>query len=249
MNKELTAVIVDDEAHCQEALRSLLERKLPDIRLLGTASSLTDGVEAVARHRPDILFLDVEIGDRTGFEVLQALGPDHPHVIFTTAHESYALKAIRFSALDFLLKPIDSDELLTAVSKARHAKRARPDAIGVLSLLSNMFRLRDGLLSVPAPEGAIEVNLGRILYFDHDGERTLLHSEGSAPIPIQATIKECEDLLGEHGFIRARRTTLINVQHARQSQGGALTMSDGVQFPLDPRKEEELRSAMSVLRR
>lgn len=249
MSKEMTAVIVDDEAHCQEVLRTLLAHKLPEVQLLGTASSLTEGVAAVSRLRPDILFLDVELGDHTGFEVLQALGPTHPHVIFTTAHEGYALKAIRFSALDFLLKPIDADELLLAVAKARNSMKARPDAIGVLSLISNMLRLRDGLLSVPTPEGAVDLPVDTIFYIDHDGERAILHSEGSPPTALAATIKDCEDLLAEHGFIRARRTTLINPKHAVHLGVGAVTMRDGAHWPLDARKEEEIRSAIGLIGR
>jgi two-component system LytT family response regulator len=243
MSRELTAVIVEDEAHCQRAIAALLERKLPDIRLLGSAATLTEGVEAVARLRPDILFLDVEIGDRSGFDLLQALGPAHPHVIFTTAHEGYALKAIRFSALDFLLKPIDANELVAAVAKVRAATKVRTDAIGMLSLINNMLHLREGILSVPTPDGVRAFAIGRIRYIDHDGERAMLHTVDAPAMPLTANLRDCEDLLGGHGFIRIQRTTLINPAHVDDQRQGAAIMSDGALFTVEPRKEDALRTA------
>lgn len=246
MSKEMSAVIVDDEAHCQTALSGLLARHHPTIKLLGIASNLVEGVEAVSRLRPDILFLDVEIGNRTGFDLLQALGPSHPHVIFTTAHESYALKAIRFSALDFLLKPIDADELDTALDKARASTRLAPDSLRILSLLSNMLRLHDGRLSVPSDSGITEIPLASIVRIDHDGEKAWLHADGSEALPLAVNLKDCEDLLAEHGFIRVHRTAIINPSRILSQTSHTLTMTDGTVLNVDPRKQDQVRAARSI---
>jgi two-component system, LytTR family, response regulator len=243
MSKELTAVIVDDEAHCQTALSGLLARHHPDIKLLGIASTLTEGVEAVSRLRPEILFLDVEIGDRTGFELLQALGPGHPHVLFTTAHEGYALKAIRFSAMDFLLKPIDSDELAAAVAKAKAATKRAPEPMRVLSLLSNLLRLKDGQLSVPTDAGVVAFDVKEVFYFDHDGESVRIHASGKDPLSLTCNLKDCEDLMAEHGFVRVLRTVLVNTAHVREHLGNTITMSDGASFAVDLRKQGDLEMA------
>jgi len=118
MPTALTAVIVDDEDSPRRMLSGLLQHRHPDVRVLGTAIDVPSGLELVRRTSPQLLFLDIELKDRTGFDLLRSLGEDRPHVIFTTAHESYAVKAIRFSPLDYLLKPIDAGELKEAIAKA-----------------------------------------------------------------------------------------------------------------------------------
>lgn len=123
MSNMLTAVIVDDEDAPRNLLTGLLKRLHPEVHLLGTAVDVPTGIDLVRRTSPQILFLDIELKDKTGFDLLRALGDRRPHVIFTTAHESYAVKAIRFSALDYLLKPIDPQELTEAIAKAVEATR------------------------------------------------------------------------------------------------------------------------------
>lgn len=244
MNKEVTAVIVDDEEHCRSTLTSLLAR-LPGIKLVGTATSLVEGTEVVSRTRPDILFLDVEIGDRTGFDLLQTLGPSHPHVIFTTAHEGYALKAIRFSALDFLLKPIDEDELAAAIAKVHTRAKEKPNAMAMLSLLSNMLHLRDGQLFLPTEGGLQQVGIGSVdRIHDNDG-CAVLHLEGGGTLQLATGLKECEDLLAEHGFIRAQRTVLVNVQRIVSLRSSDAMMRDGSSIQIDPLKLPRVKELMS----
>ena len=135
---ELTAVIVDDEQHCRDGLQALLERRHPEVELIGMATNVPEGIALVGKLAPKILFLDIEMGKLTGFDLLQAMGPDRPHVIFTTAHEGFAIKAIRFSALDYLLKPVDPEELAIALGKAKQLirKPQRPDRF--MALMMNL---------------------------------------------------------------------------------------------------------------
>jgi two-component system LytT family response regulator len=245
MNRELTAVIIDDEAHCHDALTNLLDRRHPDIILAGSAWSVTEGLEMVSRLKPDILFLDVEIGDRTGFELLQALGPQHPHVIFTTAHESYALKAIRFSALHFLLKPIDVDELSAAIDKVKRSSKRLPDPMHVLSLLSNLIRLKDGQLSVTTDLGLKNFNVETIRYFTFENAQVLLNSMDMEPVTLTCAFQDCVDLMSEHQFIRINRTAMINVRHVKEVQASSVVMNDGSIFAFDVRKLDELRMAIA----
>ena len=169
-----TAVIIDDEERARKALSSLLASDLPDVRLLGMADSVDAGLTLIKQTKPMVLFLDIEIGDRTGFELLEELGTDRPHVIFTTAFESYAVKAIRFSALDYLLKPIDPTDLVNAVHKAIGKERApqRPDQF--MALLKNVEQPKATvkLLALPVADGLAMVDVHDILYCLSDGHYT-----------------------------------------------------------------------------
>ena len=236
MDQDLTAIIVDDEAHCHTALSGLIARHHPDIRVLGVATTIAEALDVISVQSPNILFLEVEIGDHTGFEIWQALGPKHSHVIFTTAHEGYALKAIRFSALDFLLKPIDVDDLAVALTKLRASLKQAPDPIRILSLLNNLHRLKAGRLSVPTQWGVKEIAVASILCINYDGDKAWLHSDGQEPMPLQVNLKDCEHLLAEYGFIRAQRTTLINPCQVHRIKGGLVVLNNGMRFAVDPNK-------------
>ncbi|MCB0794173.1 MAG: response regulator transcription factor [Flavobacteriales bacterium] len=245
----MTTVIVDDEQHCLDALSGLLERKHPDLEILGMASSVSEGLDMIRAHRPDVLFLDIEIGDRTGFDLLQSLGPDRPHVIFTTAHESYAVKAIRFSALDYLLKPIDPDELEDALKKVIKATRGTQNADQFLSLLQNLSgaKERAGKIALPVADGLEMVNTEDIMYCESDSNYTVVHRRDQKRLVISRTLKEFEDMLAEQGFVRVHHSYLINVKHVQKyirGEGGEVIMNDGTNVAVSRRKKQELMDSL-----
>lgn len=245
----LTAVIVDDEQHCRDALSGLLQRKHPEIELLGMATNVPEGIELLSKVKPKVLFLDIEMGKQTGFDLLQAIGPDRPHVIFTTAHEGYAVKAIRFNALDYLLKPIDPEELDDAVNKAvreRVGHASAPDRIA--PLLGTL--MSDRQLALPDAGGLVVVHLDDILYCTSDNNYTSVHVRGDKkPLVVSRPLSEFDAFLGGQGFVRIHQSHLINRKHIRRyvkGEGGEVIMSDGANLPVSRRQKAEL---MEVLER
>ncbi|MCW5898447.1 MAG: response regulator transcription factor [Flavobacteriales bacterium] len=252
MARNSTAVIVDDEQHCRDALSGLLQRRFPEIALLGMATNVMEGVELLNRERPTVLFLDVELGDRTGFDLLQAIGPDRPHVIFTTAHEGYALKAIRFSALDFLLKPVDPDELQAALDKLRQAMRMpqHPDQFMVLMKNLMLSANSDKRIALPVAEGLEMIDTDDIIYCESASNYTVVHQKDGKRLVISRTLKEFEDMLGVQDFIRVHHAHLINVRHVKKyirGEGGEVIMSDGANVAVSRRKKQELMDSLARL--
>jgi two-component system LytT family response regulator len=248
----LSTVIVDDEPHCSVTLAQLLGRNHPEVRILGSAQGVEDGLALVRQAKPQLLFLDVELGDSTGFELLEALGPDCPHVVFTTAHEGYAVKAIRFSALDFLLKPIDPEELGAALERVRLAMAAPPRPDRFLALMQNMLLTSPGeqRIALPVSDGLEMVETHKILYCESDRNYTLVHLAGAKPLLITRTLKDFEDLLPSRDFIRVHHHFLINVHHVRKyirGEGGEVVMGDGVHVAVSRRRKQELMGRLSRL--
>lgn len=247
----LTAVIVDDEDAPRNLLVNLLARKHPDVRLLGTADDVPSGVEIIRKTDPHVLFLDIELKDKTGFDLLRALGENRPHVIFTTAHESYAVKAIRFSALDYLLKPIDAQELADAIAKAREASRIAEKPPMVDMLLKNIDRsIGDRVIALPVSDGLELVHVNEIVVCESDSNYTTLHMRDEKRMVISRTLKEFEDLLGEQDFIRVHNSYLISKKHIRKyvkGEGGEAIMSNGMSIAVSRRKKQELMDALERL--
>ncbi|MBV6404055.1 MAG: response regulator transcription factor [Flavobacteriales bacterium] len=245
-----TAVIIDDEAACITALQAMLARRHPGVALVGTAVDVPSGVALLKEKRPDLLFLDVELGDMTGFDLLKAIAPLRPQVIFTTAHESYAVKAIRFNALDYLLKPIDPEELDDAVNKAvreRGGHLAAPDRIA--PLLGTL--MSDRQLALPDAGGLVVLHLDDILYCTSDNNYTSVHVRGDKkPVVVSRPLSEFDAFLGGQGFVRIHQSHLINRKHIRRyvkGEGGEVIMGDGANLPVSRRQKAGLMEALERL--
>lgn len=249
---ELSAVIIDDELHCRDALSGILERKHKNIKLLGMATSVPEGVALLGKVKPKILFLDIDMGDQTGFDLLQALGPDRPHVIFTTAHEGYAVKAIRFSALDFLLKPIDPDELESAIAKVLQLERTPQTPDQFMALMKNLTQPKtaDRRIALPVADGLEMVDVDNITYCESDSNYTVVHQTDKKRLVISRTLKEFEDILDPERFVRVHHSYLINVKHITKyirGEGGEVIMSDGTNVAVSRRKKQELMDSLARL--
>jgi two-component system, LytTR family, response regulator len=251
MANGLTAVIVDDEEAPRTMLTGMLKRNHPDIHLLGVAEDVPAGIDLIRRSSPQILFLDIELKDRTGFDLLRSLGETKPHVIFTTAHESYAVKAIRFSALDYLLKPIDAQELSEAIIKAWQMVRTSDKPAMVDMLLKNIDRSTgERIVALPVSDGLELIHVNEIVVCESDSNYTTLHMRDGKRLLISRTLKEFEDLLGEQEFIRVHNSFLINKKHIKKyikGEGGEVIMSNGMNIAVSRRKKQELMDALERL--
>jgi two-component system LytT family response regulator len=238
------ALIVDDERRCRDTLSRLLAVHCPQIREVAQCDSVDAACAAIATHRPDLVFLDVMLPDGTGFDVLERLDPVGFKVIFTTAHEQYAIRAIRFSALDYLMKPVLSSELLDAVNRAAASPAGTAASASQIRLLQhNLAADTDrAKIALPTLAGFQFVELSDIVSCEARRDYTeCLLSCGDALL-VCRTLKQFEELLTGHGFFRIHHSHLINLRHLRsyvRGKGGYVVMSNGREFEVSVRRKEE----------
>ena len=212
------------------------------------AEDVAQGIDLITRQHPDILFLDIDMGGRTGFDLLKELPGRRPHVIFTTAHESYAITAIKFSALDYLLKPVGHADLAEAVAKARVAVKSERQDDQYEALLKNMDRNQaDRVLALPVQDGLEMVHVNEIVVCEADAQYTTIHMRDKTRMVISRSLGEFEELLQDVRFLRVHHGSLVNRTHIKRyirGDGGELIMSNGMNVAVSKRKKADLLEAM-----
>jgi two-component system LytT family response regulator len=238
----MKAVIIEDEERSRMVLQNLLQNYCPDVEVLDTADSVTTGVEVILKHHPDIVFLDVQINGGTGFDVLDRLKDESPSVIFTTAYDHYALKAFKFSAIDYLLKPIDIEELKAAVRKASTTTSHDEDKYKIQNLLSNLKNPNeDPVLLVSTLEAVEFIRIKDIIRCEASGAYTQLHLRDRKPVMVSKIIKDFEFLLQDYGFYRVHQSHIINLKEVQKfvKSENFLVMRDGAQIQLARSRKDE----------
>jgi two-component system LytT family response regulator len=240
----VTAIIVDDEPYSCESLATLLERYCPDVKLLDICYSGTDALKAIKEQPPTLLFLDIEMPGMNGFEMLQKLPSVNFSIIFTTSYDQYAIKAIRFSALDYLLKPVDREELQTAVQKATHkSHEAFPQQMEILLQKLNHPTIAVNKIAIPTMEGLQMLFVENIISCSSDSNYTILHLKNKQKITASRTLKEIEEMLEDYSFLRVHHSYLINLNEIEKyikGDGGYLIMSDGSNIDVSRSRKEVL---------
>jgi two-component system LytT family response regulator len=243
------AVIVEDEAKSQELLRSMLETFCPEVEIAGLADSVKKGVALIRSVRPDIVLLDIEMQSATGFDLLQQLEEHDFEVIFTTAFEHYAVKAIKFSALDYLLKPIDVAELKAAVTKAIGRRQKNDSNPGLAELLNNLRPARIPRISISTMDDIIYIEVDQIVRCEAQGAYTIVCLKSSQRITASRNLKEYESLLSDHGFYRVHHSHLVNLREVLRyvkADGGLVEMKDGSRVGVSQNKKEEFLDLMKL---
>lgn len=234
----MKVTIVDDEFKARDALEKILNEQFPEITILASAGTVGEGFEAIRRDPPDLLLLDVELPDGTGFDLLKKIAQVQFKVIFITGHQEYAIEAIKFSALDYILKPFDGEELSQAVEKAMEAINHDEQQIQLETLNGNLHqkkRLRRIIL--PTADNLHIVELNDIIRAEADSNYTTFRLAGGKKIMVSRTIKEFDGLLAGSGFIRVHQSFLVNIIHIDKfvkRGGGHLQMKDGSTVPVSP---------------
>ena len=244
----LKVVIVEDEKHSRETLRNLLLEFCADVDVVGTAGSVTEGVEVIKNTNPDVVFLDIELQTGTGFDVLAQLKNLNFDVVFTTAYEHYAIRAIKFSSLDYLLKPIDIEELQDAVQKARNRQSEFAHKRQLELLLSNVGDKGMHRICLATSDRLEFVNVDEILVCEASGSYTNVYLKGDRKIMVSKHLKEYENLLNEEQFMRVHNSFLINLKEVKQfvkSEGGYILMNDERQVSISPKKRDEFFERMN----
>jgi two-component system, LytTR family, response regulator len=241
----IKAIIIDDELHCRETLSLLLKEFCSDVQIVGNFRSGRDGLEAIEKYKPDLIFLDIEMPAMNGFEMLEQAGEISFAIIFTTSYDQYAIKAIRFSALDYLLKPIDPSELKTAVKKVKE-QRHLPVAEQFQMLLKqiNDKGSRFNKIAVPTAEGFELVPADQVLYVEANDNYTHLFLKKNNKIIACRTLKEIEEQIRDFTFfIRVHNSYMVNLNEVTKyvrGEGGYLVMSDGSSVSVSRSRKDAL---------
>lgn len=240
----IRAIIIDDEADGRDAIRLSLQKYFPEITTVGIFGNPEDGLNAIKESPPDLLFLDIQMPQMSGFDLLNALMPFSFEVIFVTAFDQYAIKAIRFSALDYLLKPLDIDELRSAIGRAKERLHARDSGHQYQSILHNARQRGSRIerLAVPTGEGIEFFNTADIIYCEADGSYTTLHLCNGPTTLVSRNLKDFENLLGDSGFSRVHHSFLININHVQKyvkGEGGYVVMTGDHHVDISRRRKED----------
>jgi two-component system, LytTR family, response regulator len=243
-NSMITATIVDDEAYSCEALATLLERYCPEIKVVDICYSGAAALKSISEQRPQVLFLDIEMPNMNGFELLEKLTDIDYEIIFTTSYDQYAIKAIRFSAMDYLLKPIDKEELQKAVQKVMNkARYPLPQQISVLLQKLNHPTATVSKIAIPTMEGLQMVLVENIISCVSDSNYTVLCLKNKQKITASRTLKDIEELLEDYSFIRVHHSFLVNLNEVEKyikGEGGYLLMSDQTTIDVSRSRKEML---------
>jgi len=240
----INALIVDDEPKNIRILQGLLAESCPDVRITGEAVSAETAMPLIAEKRPDLVFLDIEMPHGNAFDLLDRIMPIDFEIIFITAFDAYTLKAFKYSALDYLLKPVSIDELKTAVIKAKERIRVKNINVQLQNLLFNINKPNSSLqkIALPNNEGLVFVQLSEIIRFEAKGGYTYVHTNDNQKYISSRIIKEYEEILPADIFFRIHNSHIINLNFVKKyhkGRGGLIEMSDDALIEVATRRKEE----------
>jgi two-component system LytT family response regulator len=243
-------LIVDDEPAASNILKMLIEKHVPAAKDIKTCNSPEEALKIIGEWEPNLLMLDIEMPNMNGFDLLNRVGNSDFDVVFTTAYDKYAIKAIRFSALDYLLKPVDIAELQNAINKHIIKKFQPPQEQQKLvsNLISNLQQKdQTGFkLALSTTEGVFFFIPSEIIRLEGESNYTRFYFANQKPMLVSRTLKEYEDILAEHDFIRAHKSHLVNKKFVKHlDKEGLLWLTDGSHIIVSRRKKEEVLKELS----
>jgi two-component system LytT family response regulator len=246
----IRSIIIDDEQHCVRSLLSDLQQHCPSIEVADTCFSAKEGIMAIKKLNPDLVFLDVEMPWMNGFEMLEVLGDVNFSIIFTTAHDEFAAKAFRISAVDYLLKPIDANDLKAAVMKVEKKMDEGSSIQHISNLLRNMRQpSAEQKIALPQREGYEFVDVSSILYCNAEGAYTKIFIDGKKTMLISRTLGDVEELLPPEIFQRIHHSILVNVTYISQflrTDGGYVVLKNGEKLSVSKAKKEMLMARLGL---
>ena len=251
----ITALLIDDDSNLRNGMKSLLSRYAPEIEIIGEAESVETGTALLLQNPPQVVFLDIHLGDGSGFDLLEEVnkrGKVSSQIVFITAHEQYAIKAFRFSALDFLLKPVDPDELQKVIDKLKQVIDKNDNVAHIDLLLENIRKKVDNFkrIALSNSDGIHLFDISDIIRCESEDNYTKFYIKNNKPILISKTLKEYEDLLTEHGFERIHQSHLINLAYLKsyiKKDGGYVVMADNSNLPISQRKKDRLQELLKTM--
>lgn len=237
-------LLVDDETHGIQVLKRLLS-DYKDIEICATASTINEAYTAIHKFQPDIVFLDIQLEEQNSFDLLNKLNEIKFAIIFTTAHHKYAVKAFRYSAVDYLLKPIDRQQLKNALNKIKEPRELQNLTQQIEALKPNLTRAKPSLhkLAVPTPDGFLLIEIDHIIKCEAHSNYTDIFLSVGKKVTITKPLKQVEDLLKDQNFFRVHQSYLVNLEYVNRyykGKGGYVELVNGSTVSVSVRKKEEL---------
>jgi len=248
----IRALIVDDEKRARETVREVIKLYCPEIGQVYEADSVSAAVNQISELNPDLVFLDIELQDGNGFDVLKAIGDKKINVIFVTGREEFAIKAFKVSALDYILKPVDPDELSAAVVSATEKINAGKLSDRMDMLMKNMENMSQGIkkITLKTADSIHVINVSDIVYCEADRNYTNFHLLNGKRILVSRSLGEYEEMLPSETFLRVHQSFLVNAEHISRydrTDGGFLVTVNDKSIPVSTRKKDQLIQYLSDL--
>jgi len=246
----MRSIIIDDEANNIENLQTILRNYCTEIDVIATANNANDGIDVIKTHQPDLLFLDIQMPGKSGFDVLKAFDRIDFEIIFVTAYDQYGVQAIKFSALDYLLKPIDINELKLAIEKARHkiaAKQKNKNIENLLEYIRSEHKIPPKI-ALPTLHEIMYVKVSEIIRCEASNNYTLFYLQSGEKVLVCKTLKEFAELLQPYNFIRTHQSHLVNLYFVKsflKEDGGSLFLNDHTKIPISRQSRDLVKEALS----
>ena len=249
---QINAIIIEDEKRSRETLHGLLRLYCTNVNIVAEAEGIQSGKELIDLHKPDLIFLDIQMPDGSGFKLLEMFEKIDFGIIFTTAYDQYAIRAIRYSAIDYLLKPIFPDDLIAAVDRAAQILRFGGYKENVDTLLNNINKPPGDLpkIVLSTAEQIHVIRIKDIIRCEADNYYTLFFFMDGTRLMVSKTLKENEEMLSEFSFIRPHKSHLVNAVYIKtfnKQDGGYIVMTDGSHVPVSRRKKEKMLEIINNL--
>jgi two-component system LytT family response regulator len=248
----IKTVIIDDEQHSIDTLKWKLENYCPEVQITAAFDKPAEGIKFLKQNQPELLFLDIEMPMLSGFDVLEELGKDLPYnIIFITAYDNFGIQAVKFSALDYLLKPVQNKELKEAIDKHVKKSQHKTSAQQIDVLMTNVRAEKKGTtgkIGLASKEVIEFVEVSEIIYCEANSNYTNVFMADGKKKVISKTLKEFEELLTPHNFYRAHNSYLINMKMIKElvrGDGGYIVMENKAKIPVSRNKREELMTLLS----
>jgi two-component system, LytTR family, response regulator len=245
----IKAIIVEDEKMSRETLRRMLEKYCPSVEVVAEADGYRKGLEQIRKFDPDVVFLDIQMPDGSGFRLLEELDDITFEIIFTTAFDQFAIKAIKYSALDYLLKPIIPQDLVDAVKKVEKKRSEIRKKKNLDVLVENVHSQEENSQKIilSTAEMIHVINVDDIIRCESDNYYTYFFFTDGRKLLVSKTLKENEELLSNHNFIRPHKSHLVNVKYIKsfiRQEGGYIIMTDGSKIPVSRRKKDKIMETL-----
>ncbi len=248
----LTAIIVEDMPDALQLLKSDLKSNHPEIKVVDTAQSVVEAAKSLRNTEPDILFLDIMLGDGTGFDVLEIFPELKSKIIFVTASDEYAIRAFKFAAIDYVLKPYSNDELAQAIDKAKKQIQPNKERLNILKNTLSAPEQKPDKISLHTLDKIIIVSLDDIIRCESDSNNTIFYLQDGQKIFVTKTLKYFADMLKNYQFLRVHQSHLVNLQCISafiKTDGGYLMLKNGENVPVSVRKKNEVMEILDQLHR
>ncbi len=243
----IKAIIIDDEQESRNTISNILKNFCDNVSVVAQAENVSEGLRAIEKEKPNVVFLDIQMPDGSGFDLLEKARNIDFRVIFITAHDQFALRAIKFSALDYILKPVDPQQLIDAVNKL---KTPETDISIVTHKIQTLLRNKNGFerITLPTFEGFRFINIKDIVRCEADNNYTNFYLNSGDKILVTKTLKEYDECLSGLDFIRVHQSHLVNIKFVDRyikGDGGTLVMVDGSQVDVSRRRKDEFLNKMT----